>query len=992
MEAIFAKMINMSLTGGIVIAVVLLGRLFLKRAPKIYSYLLWGVVLFRLLCPLSLTAGLSVLKLAPVPVNTTPGISSVSYRPVQQALADRGFVPAAEAVSQQPVDLQEPEQAEPPVSALEIASCIWLAGAAVMAGYSVIQYLILRRRLVGATVYRGEVYLADYIDSPFVMGILRPRVYLPSSIPMEERRFIIAHERHHIHRCDPLWKLLGYIALCIHWFNPLVWLAFVLAGKDMEMSCDEAVIKRLGEEIRADYSQALLRLATHKKIISGMPLAFGEGDTRGRVLNMARWKQPRVWVSILCVIACLVTLAACALNPKQEEKPLEEMTRITGPASIGAWELYFTLPEGCTEEMQEKGDSHWRDSREGCVIIMTDGTDTIGGVMAFPIPENFSADNWDWFHNLDLPEWKDETLGYSAGGAPGSEVSVEFFSDVPPGEERAVQNLHNLYFWDGWIYDLWFDELKIKPEVMEAILDSISVGEEKEIPVADMPYKILEMPAGGYDYRTEADSSITFRKGDSIVGGIVAYAIPEGVYDANDDIFLWLEDVGIPDFEDTSLVYMGGISDFTGGWSAEFASDVPEGVEPTVKRCHHFNVVGDTVYDFWLDQIQLDQSTQFAFADAVLFAPPVSEVELERTGRQLQTELTFYVEGMEETCPATLYIGEGYSIYIPDGEWTHYTGNLDYQPVQTWQSHANPEAELQIVTLNGMTLPQAQAWVKEEFSEYALIQDNQGGLGGTDAENHMADVSFCAAEDAVYAICRLYPLEAAEGFGTRLYVIADTFALTETAPEQTMTAEDAAFAKCFAVMDAVQNGSYQISQVQVNAGNEGPRGYARQFYASNGDWLMISEMVLEGINITDAGEYKNRQAWLYANDRFFTNEGNWSSEELVWTEKEPDYEGNGPWLDSFYFVKHYVTYMDTLTNEAGESYQFRVDAPFEDREDATSYYFVSFDFDSEGNFLSVYLQINPAQDNAYTLTESILSLDEQEITAEINREYQRAIR
>ena len=982
MEVLFSRVLNMSLTGGIVIAVVLLVRLLLKKVPKMYSYVLWGVVLFRLLCPLSLSAGLSVLKLAPLPVNTSPGIGTVSYQPVQQALTNGGWTPGHAAVQQDAISIPEMKEKETETvpSSMQIGSYVWLAGASAMALYSIAQYLALRRRLVGAALYRGGVYLSDYIASPFVMGVLRPKVYLPSGTPKEERRFIIAHERHHIRRGDPLWKLLGYIALCIHWFNPLVRIAFLLAGKDMEMSCDEAVIKRLGEDIRADYSQALLRLATHKKIIAGMPLAFGEGDTKGRVMNMAQWKKPKVWVSVLCVVLCLVILAACALNPKQEEKTLREETQIVGPARIVIRDLRFRIPAGCITEKREK--KIYEQTDDGLDVSyweFADGESIIGGVNTFRIPVNYSSDNWDWLHSLELPEWQDKTLGYSAGGAPGGEVTVEFFSDVPPGEERTVLNQHNLYFWDGWIYDLWFDKLTVKPEVMEAILNSVSVGVAPEIQVVDMPYKILEMPAGGYDYRMEADGSVTFRKGDRIVGGIVAYPIPEGVYDPNDTIFLWLEDVGIPDFEDKSLVYMGGISDFTGGWSAEFASDVPEGVEPTVKRRHNFQVAGDIVYDFWLDLIQLDLNTQLAFADAVLFAPPVSEEELQRTGRQLQTELTFYLEGMEETCPATLYIGEGYSVYIPDGEWTHYSGNLDYQPVQTWESHANPEVELQILTLNGMTLTQAQEWIKDEFLDYTLIEDNRGGLGGTDTENNMADIRFVASGDTVYAICCLYPMEAAEGFGVRLSVMADTFALTVDAPVQDLTPEEAAFAKCFAVMDSAQDGSVHI-RTDCKYQNAPGDNYIEDFYYGN-------ELGMLKIIHTAGSE---THAELYANHRYFTNEGNWTGSELIWKEQS-GYEGSDPWLGSFYFIKHYVTYMDTLTDEAGESCMFRVDAPFEDREEATPYYFVNFDFDKQGNFLRVCLQINPVQDNAYTLMESIVSRDEQEIASKINREYQRAI-
>ena len=198
---------------------------------------------------------------------------------------------------------------------MHAVALVWAAGMAGMMLYSVMQYLALRRRLVGSVQLKGNIYLADQIDTAFVVGLVRPKIYLPSGVPEKERYYILAHEQHHICRGDHIIKLLAYLALCIHWFNPLVWIAFVLAIRDMEMSCDEAVIKKLGEEIRADYSASLLRLATHKKILSGMPLAFGEGDTKGRVLNMAKWKKPKVWVSFLCVLVCVIVLVACALNP-----------------------------------------------------------------------------------------------------------------------------------------------------------------------------------------------------------------------------------------------------------------------------------------------------------------------------------------------------------------------------------------------------------------------------------------------------------------------------------------------------------------------------------------------------------------------------------------------------------------------------------------------------------------------------------------------------
>lgn len=833
MQAAFARILNMSLTGSIVIAVVLLARLFLKRAPKIYSYALWAVVLFRLLCPLSITAGLSVLKPIPVTMRTTPGVSSVVYQPVQQVLSRGGYVPA---VQQQPVSDQESEQVEPEVTVLQIAAYVWLTGASVMAIYSVVQYLTLRHRLVGAAPYREEIYLADHITTPFVLGVLRPKVYLPSETPEGERAFIIAHERHHIRRHDPLWKLLGYAALCLHWFNPLVWLAFALAGKDMEMSCDEAVIRHLGEDVRAEYSQALLRLATHKKIITGMPLAFGEGDTKGRVMNMAKWKEPKLWVSLICLLLCTAILVACAVNPETADS-IDDMhtTKIIGeitaanalnirekPKSSSA--VVGNYPSGEVVTILENKNG-WGRTDKGWIFM--DYVTTIGGVMTFPIPENFSADNWDWLHELDLPEWQDDTLGYSAGGAPSVEVTVEFFSDVPEGQERTVLNEHNLYFYDGWIYDLWFDKLTVKPEVMEAILDSVSAVEEKTIPVVDMPYKILEMPAGGYDYRTEADGSISFLKEDNIIGGIVAYPIPEGVYDPYDDAYLWLEDVGIPDLEDPNL-YVAGVFSWKG--SSSCALTVEDDFQnPTVKRTHYFQIAGNMLYDFWLDDLNVDENARSAIQKAVV-----------------------------------------------------------YQESAALQSGAAPESE--------------------------------------------------------------------------------------------MSEEEKAFSKCQAVMMGLQDIPVQI-QTECQYQNTPEKDYIETFCDDSEIGFLRVTTTADGLD----------HAQLYVNDRYYTIAGSETSPEPIWIEAEAPSEFSSPWLGNFNFIRHYVTYVDTLSDTEKTSYLFRVDAPFEDREDATPYYFVSFDFDSEGNFLSVYLQINPAQDNAYTLTESIVSTDEQAIVTKIDQEYQHAI-
>lgn len=314
---------NMSVTASVVILFVLLARLLLKKAPKIFSYALWAVVLFRLLCPVSITTGFSLLGLFDAPVTeTTTHTTAVEYIP-----QDVVHTPAPEVklpvpgINQSVNELlpqgDEQTAADPMEASVTLATLVWLAGIGVLAAYSVVSLLRLRGRLVGAVPLRDNIYLADYIETPFVMGILRPKIYLPSSLSEQEQGYIILHERHHIRRGDHIIKALAFLALCVHWFNPLVWAAFVLSAKDMEMSCDEAVVKKLGDGIRADYFASLLSLATGRRIIAGTPLAFGEGDTKSRIRNLLSWKQPKVWITVTAAVVCVAVVAACAGNPRE---------------------------------------------------------------------------------------------------------------------------------------------------------------------------------------------------------------------------------------------------------------------------------------------------------------------------------------------------------------------------------------------------------------------------------------------------------------------------------------------------------------------------------------------------------------------------------------------------------------------------------------------------------------------------------------------------
>ena len=308
-EKVFLQILNMSFTASFVIILVLLARLFLKKSPKVLSYALWGVVLFRLICPFSFESMFSLL-----PVKSNPIPLDIVYKAAPTI--DTG-IPAINHTINQSLPAATPAASINPLQIWTfIGSAVWLMGMAILVIYSILSLMKLQKRLKNAIHEKDNIYLAEHLDTPFVMGIIRPKIYLPASLTEVEKRYILLHEQMHIKRFDHVIKILSFFILCLHWFNPLVWIAFFVSGKDMEMSCDEAVIKQLGSNVKKEYSSSLLTLATGRRIIAGSPLAFGEGDTKGRIKNLLNYKKPAFWMVTLSLILCII-LAGCLLsNPK----------------------------------------------------------------------------------------------------------------------------------------------------------------------------------------------------------------------------------------------------------------------------------------------------------------------------------------------------------------------------------------------------------------------------------------------------------------------------------------------------------------------------------------------------------------------------------------------------------------------------------------------------------------------------------------------------
>ena len=342
---IFITVLNMSLTASIVTAAVLALRLVLRRAPRVFSYALWAVVLFRLLCPVSFTSSVSLLgfwqtqasaqgRMNYIPEEVSYGQASdpLASAVLSEENADIEASPAAGSVSGK----NGRDNAIDAASAqpwLFIGAHLWALGVLAFLTYGAVSFLRLRGKLRSAVPVSGcphaadartgrgrrapgNLYQIDGLGTPFVCGLIRPRIYLPSGMEPEQADYIILHEQIHIRRGDHLFRLLAFLALCLHWFNPLVWLACSLSERDMEMSCDEAVLRQLGNGIKKAYSASLLTIAAGKDAFQGIPLAFGEREPESRIKNVLRYRRPAAAVVTVVCLICLLAAAVLLANPR----------------------------------------------------------------------------------------------------------------------------------------------------------------------------------------------------------------------------------------------------------------------------------------------------------------------------------------------------------------------------------------------------------------------------------------------------------------------------------------------------------------------------------------------------------------------------------------------------------------------------------------------------------------------------------------------------
>ena len=427
MNELFLKIINMSISASWLVLAVLILRFVLKKAPKWINVLLWGIVAIRLIFPFSFESTLSLIPSAEtIPLNigmdTTPtinsGISAINN--AVNPIISQSNTPMAGAS----VNLLQ--------ITIGIYEYIWIFGMIALALYTAISYWRLRRKVDTAVHYKDNIFQSENVSFPFVLGIIKPRIYLPFKMNGQYLEYVVAHEQAHICRKDHWWKPLGFLLLMIHWFNPLMWLAYVLLCRDIELACDEKVIKELGNEQRGDYTQALVACSVNRRMIAACPLAFGEVSVKERVKSVMNYKKPAFWVIIISVIVC-VGVAVCFLtNPKQDSYTL----RIVVPA--GSQEKFvYTDEEVSTIRNSIKiwsGDGLGDTEVILSPVNKTTETRYTATYLTHGMPVEFDAEKDTWFK-----------IGVNMQNSTNEDIIV--YVEVENVEVRIVDEINSVIKW-----------------------------------------------------------------------------------------------------------------------------------------------------------------------------------------------------------------------------------------------------------------------------------------------------------------------------------------------------------------------------------------------------------------------------------------------------------------------------------------------------------------------------------------------------------------
>lgn len=310
MEAVWLKLVNLSISAGWLVLAVVVLRLVFRKAPRWIFCVLWALVALRLVCPVSIE---SALSLVPSAQTLPPEILDTATPQIHSGI--NAVNSAVNPVLGQSMAPAPGASVNPTQVWSFLLSCIWVAGMAAMAIYALVSYGRIKRRVATATLLRDNIRQSEYVDSPFVLGLFRPVIYLPYHMELGDLEYVIAHEQAHIRRKDHWWKPLGFVLLCVYWFNPLLWVAYVLLCRDIEGACDEKVIREMGLEDRRGYSTALLNCSVRRRSIAACPLAFGEVGVKERVKSVMHYKRPAFWLVAAALVACGAAAVCFLTNP-----------------------------------------------------------------------------------------------------------------------------------------------------------------------------------------------------------------------------------------------------------------------------------------------------------------------------------------------------------------------------------------------------------------------------------------------------------------------------------------------------------------------------------------------------------------------------------------------------------------------------------------------------------------------------------------------------
>lgn len=325
LQDLFLFMFNMSITASYVILAVLFIRFCIRKAPKAFSYGLWAVAGFRLVCPVSFSSVISIFNLIGSKAKTDGALNYISSSSGNIKSDSPVINYAVSAINKTAQTVSTPASVSPLQMLLFITTLLWVIGIVLILTYSTISYLRLNYRIRNAVRLKDNVYQSESIPAPFVMGILRPRIYIPYHMKEPELSYVLFHEKYHIKRFDYLTKPLSFLLAVVYWYHPLVWIAYLCMCKDMEMSCDEKVIKDMGLSNKKAYSMSLLSFATNRRFPTASPLAFGEINIKSRIKNILNYKKTRLWVTVCLILLCFITIITCITNPSSKTtKPTEK--------------------------------------------------------------------------------------------------------------------------------------------------------------------------------------------------------------------------------------------------------------------------------------------------------------------------------------------------------------------------------------------------------------------------------------------------------------------------------------------------------------------------------------------------------------------------------------------------------------------------------------------------------------------------------------------